>query len=416
MNYNYKYLKYKNKYNQLKKFFYKNSFNVFIGGDKISNEINNNENDILNVIEDNIISNANNKLTIELFDNFDGASNLFSPLSVIFALSILQLGALGETNNQLSRIFDHKYNLDELQYIHQLLYKNVIRMSNYILINKINKINDEYIGMIKNISNIMIDDFTNGALISYKVNNDIENVTDGMIKNIISEDEIHNSMSLIIINSTYFKASWKLKFDVNLTSKMKFHRTSTNMVDMMYQRNYFNYYENNSIQMIELPYDENDYVMGIILPKHIYQEIDLDYSINNIPRFTISEINEFINNLQFTNIDIFIPKFIEKKRFDMTPLIQKMGITDIFDPNKAELDILNKNVYLSKIIHETLIIVDEVGIEAPTKKNYSKLSTQKNGEDYENKPKVFMANHAFIYYIRHYPSNIILFYGDYQGN
>ena len=61
------------------------------------------------------LSNANNNLSVKLFNLMDtNKGNIFSPISITFALSLLHLGAQGNTDKQLTELFDHKYTLNEL--------------------------------------------------------------------------------------------------------------------------------------------------------------------------------------------------------------------------------------------------------------------------------------------------------------
>jgi serine protease inhibitor len=392
MNYYQKYSKYKTKYLNLKS---------QIGG-QISDQV-----------PSKSIYDANNEFTIILFENLDQASNIFSPLSISFALSLIHLAALGNTNNQLTTLLGTKYSVDDLKRLYGQFNNKVIKINNALIINNKIKINKEYLQMINGLTYIIIENFDNAKLISHEVNSHIDNNTDGMIKNVISPDNITNNIMFVLINTIYFKASWQHKFNPQLTTKMEFHKTKSNMVDMMHQIGYFNYYENNSVQLVEMPYDERNYMMGIILPQKYLEENGLDYSINNIPQFSKQEIAELINNLEYTKVDLYIPKFTQRKKYDMVPVLKKMGLTDIFRPD-AELDIIAKNAYISKIIHEAVIIVDELGTEAAAT---TVMVSKENVALPDNlNPKLFKADHAFIYYIRHIPSNLFLFYGDYQGN
>ena len=83
MNYYHKYLKYKYKYFSLK-----NKYQY--AGEKMATSIGL---DIEFGIPKNTITDANNNLTINLYENLEGASNLFSPISITFVLSLLDLAA-----------------------------------------------------------------------------------------------------------------------------------------------------------------------------------------------------------------------------------------------------------------------------------------------------------------------------------
>lgn len=388
MNYRHKYLKYKYKYLQLKNL------------TRIQNAGQNPESEPM--VDEDVVM-ANNQFTTTLFDGLDSASNIISPLSVSFALSLVHLGAMGETNNQLTHLLGYKYGLDDLKYLYKQFNSDIISMSNILIINKNIGINQEYVDMIKSLALVIRD--SDAALIAQKINRYVEDKTNSMIKDVVSGKEV-NAAIFTLINTIYFRGSWEHQFDPANTVKMKFHKTRAELVDMMHQINYYNYYENKYIQMVEMSYREKNYAMGIILPPVYHEETPLEYTINNVPRFSHSEINEFINNTQYRKVDLYIPRFTDRKKFYLVPILIKLGLIDIFT-RKAELDIIAKDIYISDIVHEAMIVVDEIGSEAAAVKN-----VQADDDD-DEKPVLFKADHAFVYYIRHVPTNIFLFYGDF---
>lgn len=401
MDYQYKYQKYKRKYNRLYQAIYQ-----FAG--QLSEPTTDSKDDNL------AISEANNKFTINMIDNFDRASNIFSPTSITFALSLIHLGALGKTDSQLSAVLCHKYSLDELKYVDDLFNNNIIKMNTILVLNRINKVNPEYLNMVEPIATIAYENMDDFALVANKINHSIEKNTDGHIKEVLTTGDIDLNTIMIIVNTIYFKALWQNKFDSNFTTKMKFHKTESDPIDMMHQINDFNYYENSAVQMVELPYADKNYVMGIILPKKYIEEENIDYSINNVPILSEQEINEMINNTSYKKIDLYIPKFTHKKRYSLVPILKKMGVIDVFSEKYAELDVISKNIYISKIIHEAVVIVDESGTIASA--TTAIVVNERSANLSVDKPILFQANHAFIYYIRHIDTNTFLFYGDYQGN
>lgn len=385
MNYNKKYVKYKRKYSKLKE--------QITGIPKKSDS---------DIITNNMID-ANNEFTIDLFDNLDGASNIFSPLAISFALSLIHLGSIGQASEQLTRVLGYKYDADELKTLRKSFNNQVFIMENALLYDKNIRIKMPYMQMVDRIVMIKPFDLIN----LHKINNRIEHKTDGMIKDIISfENEIEKN-SMIISSIAYFKASWQHKFDAANTKKVIFHKTERNIVELMHQINNFKYYENDSVQLVELPYDERDYVMGIILPKRFLDATNLDYSINNVPQFSRQEINELINNTEYKLVDLSIPKFVQNKRFNLIPILKKMGLSNIFSPLDSNFDIGKVRVHISHFVHESLIMVDEMGANTITNNHVIQ---------FDERPTIFRADHAFIYYVRHVPSGLFLFYGDYQGN
>ncbi|AEQ33278.1 putative serpin [Acanthamoeba polyphaga mimivirus] len=397
MNYRQKYLKYKNKYTQLKEKI--DMENNFIGGQ--------------NTIEfDDKISDANHTFTINLFNNFDSVSNIFSPLSINYALSLLHLAALEITNLELSNLLKYKYTVDDLQVINDIFNDNTIDMTNLMLINKTQNINKKYKNMVNNLVKIIQGDFENPDLVAQKINHYVENKTNGLIKDIISPKNINNDTIMILVNTVYFKSKWKYGFDVNKTFREKFG-SEKKIVDLMNNQNYFNYYENKSFQIIEIPYQNENFVLGIILPKIVPDNDTIDYTINNVPIITAQEVNELINNLSLEKVNIYIPKFTDKKKLNLVPILKKMGLVKIFDTNMCQLDLISNNICVSNIIHEAVIIVDESGTTASA-------ATVITGRALARAPKkenikTFRADHPFVYYIRHLPTNMFLFFGDFQG-
>lgn len=144
--------------------------------------------------------------------------------------------------------------------------------------------------------------------------------------------------------------------------------------------------------------------MGIILPR---ENIDVNKCGNYL-----------CANIAYTTqyVEVHLPKFTHRKNIDLIPLMQKMGVTDVFSSLKSQLDKMTiiGVTYVSTMIHEAVVIVDEDGTEAAA----VTVAVCVNESCSMRKPKstVFYANRSFIYYIKHVPTNTLLFVGDFQGN
>ncbi|QKF94742.1 serpin [Fadolivirus algeromassiliense] len=340
------------------------------------------------------LSEPNNTLAIKLFNNIEKGS-VFSPTSISFALSLLHLSADGNTDLQLTKLFEHKYTLDELNSIYKLFNNNIMKLNNALLINKTTKANQQYLDQIRDMVLISVDDFNNRDKIITKVNNHIYKNTNGMIRDVIKTNDIDINTILILINTIYFKANWLHRFDKHNTTKMPFYGSEQQTVDMMYQKNKFNYYENNTMQLLEMQYIDKDYSMGIILSKN-----------NTVPQIQYDELKNLIDKLSSNDIKVYIPKFTHRKNTQLVPILQKLGVVDLFNHN-AKLNIADR-AYVSKVIHEAVVLVDEEGTEASA----VTVVIAKEMAMMPRESIVFKADHPFIYYIRHIPTNMILFYGS----
>ena len=167
---------------------------------------------------------------------------------------------------------------------------------------------------------------------------------------------------------------------------------TTSLVDTMNKVIYTEYFEDDKVQIISLPYKSHnlDFKMIIILPNSEKYTSTSDYLDNK--NISLSEISSKLTNKKV--IDLYLPKFKFNYSSLIRGLLNKMGIKSIF--NSGEYDNLckNKYIYMDDINHKTYIDVNENGTEAAavTIMNYNAT---------EPIPEKFMnVNHSFIFMIQ----------------
>ena len=357
-------------------------------------------NELSNNLENNpLISQTNNTLCIKLFDKL-GKGIVFSPISITLILSLIHLNSYDKTNNELTSLFGYKYRLGELKSIYKTFNNNIIKMTNTIIINNKYKVNNKQLKSIQKLALIEYNNFNDKQLIVNNVNRYVSNNTNSLIKNVLNGDMISNDTIMILINTIYFKANWLNKFNEENTSKMIFRGRNEMKVDMMYQNSKFKYFETNDLQMIEMPYSDYNYTMGIVLPKN-----------DDIINLNLGQLQYNISCLKNEKVKLYLPKFEHRMKIELVPILRELGVNELFTEN-AKLGIV-ENAFVSKIIHEAVVIVDENGTEAAA--FTAALLTENCARPNSKDEIIFKADHPFIYYIRHLPSNIILFYGQFDG-
>ena len=319
-------------------------------------------------------------------------NSVFSPLSIAFILSVLQLAARGESLKQIISVLKRETTDQELFIIKNCFNNDIITLCNMMLINDKFSINKDFVGKISTIAKIKSVDFSNGKNVADLANNYIETNTKGLIKNVLSEDQITPSSILVLINCIYFKAQWKEAFDDGLTTKEFFNNNKE--VDMMMITSVFDYGENDYCQVVELPYKNEEFVMGFILKK--------------VPTTDPSKKVPLMNK---TRVEVSIPKFTHRSKLDLIPTMKELGLINIFDSRKSELDLASNTTYVSTLIHEAMVIVDHIGTEAS-----AVTVAVCNNESCCKKPDpiIFNANRTFDYYIKH-KSSVIIFSGNFTG-
>ena len=195
-----------------------------------------------------------------------------------------------------------------------------------------------------------------------QVNSWCEKQTNGKIKKII---ENINGIELILLNAVYFKYDWKFPFEKESTYLNNFYNENQTItkVEMMSKKFHsINYFQNENLQMIELPYKDDNISMIIILPLK-----DKFHSIFDYLNQEKNDITKLINNLQPRDnvIILKLPKFEFEYEVSLKDSLLNMNMKEAFS-NNADFSIITKekNLKIDDIIQKTYIKVDELGTEA----------------------------------------------------
>lgn len=109
---------------------------------------------------------------------------------------------------------------------------------------------------------------------------------------------------------------------------------------------------------------------------------------------------------------VWIPKFETSFELDLEKALEKMGITDIFQPSSADLSGVSETagkgggLYVSKIVQKCVIKVDEQGSEASAGSAVTMMMRSAPLE-----PVKFKADRPFMYALVLRASGLILFNG-----
>lgn len=75
-------------------------------------------------------------------------------------------------------------------------------------------------------------DFEQAASSAHTINQWVEQNTNNLIKDLISQDSLGGDTRLVLVNAIYFKGFWANKFDVQSTFKQPFFNTEEDSVDV----------------------------------------------------------------------------------------------------------------------------------------------------------------------------------------
>ncbi len=353
------------------------------------------------------------KSDLDLFNLIKEDGNfMVSPFSMKMAMMLAANGADGETKTEILNALNIS-GIDEYNdYAKDLIEKynnnqNVnLNVANSIWLNtsvagKSIDFSDDYKKIIENYYDGIAKSLDEDS-IAHEINSWVENKTNSKIKNLLDEKEKAKFLSALV-NTIYFKGSWANQFDEYATHEDVFLNKNGESVktNFMHQTAKFDYYEDDYMKMIKLPYKGYETSMYVVLPED-KEKMDIDHAMQN---------------MDFYKVKLAMPKFKTEYFISLNNLLKEIGINKAFDVNGAEFK--NKmfngvapdgNVYISEVLQKTFIDVDENGTEAAaaTAVIMNLTSAMPQAEEI----KEFKADKPFLYFIMDDETNDILFMGQ----
>ena len=387
--------------------------------DTITDDNNVNENKLNLTADETELVKSSQTFGIKLFqeiDRTDERENIFiSPLSVSMAFGMLLNGAdnatydsirnvLGFenlTNEEINKAYKHLIGLLEsideqvlFEIANSIWYHNSFSVETTFLNTNIEYFNAEISAL----------NFADPASLDI-INGWVSEKTHEKIKTII--DEISSDEIMYLINAIYFKGTWKYEFDKDNTrdDSFFFPNGGNGFYKMMTMQARLNYYEDDDLQIVELPYGNEHYSMLVFLPSKVDGLDDFIQSLDE------NQWQSYINQLEPDSVVVELPKFKVEYKLQMNDVLINMGMHNAFLPGLADFSRINPTAELaiSRVIHKTFVQVDEEGTEAAAVTAIGIYAT--SIENDENNVRYFYANHPFLYAIREKDSGAILFMG-----
>ncbi|ELW71271.1 serpin B11 [Tupaia chinensis] len=388
------------------------------------------------------LSTANVEFCLDVFKELNsnnvGDNIFFSPLSLLYALSVLLLGARGHSAEQMEKVlhfnnigesltpeFKDSYKCSQAGRIHSefgVLFSQINQLdSNYTLSianrlygTKAKAFHQQYLNCSEKLYQAGLEtvDFEQSAEETRKtINAWVESKTNGKVTNLFEKGTIEPSSVMVMVNAIYFKGQWQNKFQERETVRTPFqlNEDKSVIVEMMHQTGTFKlaFIKEPQMQVLELPYVNNKLSMIILLPVGTanLEQIEKQLNVRTFHEWTSS------SNLVEREVEVHIPRFKLEIKYELNSLLKSLGMTDIFNEGKADLSGISpaKGLYLSKVIHKSYVDVNEEGTEAAVATGdiiaVKRLPFRAQ----------FLANHPFLFFIRHIHTNVILFCGKFAS-
>lgn len=370
--------------------------------------------------EANPIVRGNTAFALDLYSQLKGnEGNLFfSPYSISSALAIAYGGAKGNTEKQMAHVLHFPANKEKLHAeMLQIRTKlDIISDKEKIELNIANGLwaqedygfLDEFLQLVHNnygTATSFVNFITNHETVRKEINGWVGRETRQKIKNALSPGVLSHETRLVIVNGIYFKGDWASRFKKRNTKTKPFwiSREQSVKAQLMQQEHEFRYMEKHNLKILELPYIGNDLSMIFILPNSIDGLSELEESL------TTKKLNTWLKDLRIFKVDVTVPKFKITSQIGLESTLSSLGMTDAFDPNRADFSAMTplRPLFIDAVEHSALVEVDEKGTVATATTSIS-LSCEAHVQP---QSATFKADHPFIFLIRENNTGTILFMG-----
>lgn len=366
----------------------------------------------------------NNQFALNLMQETSKAiagTMAISPISMAYMLGMLNDGASGTTRQEIMQAlcFD-KYDTKAVNEFFGNLVTNAslldeqveLGIANILLSNKVlgAEFSGQFTADMKGYyqAEIASWDFSKKDEVLAYVNNWCNKKTREMIPQILGHGDITPSDAAILLNSVYFKAQWLYGFDEQFTTEQDFTTSDGKKVkvSMMVLGVPFDYFEDETVQAVRLPYHDEKYNMVLLLPT------DEMMSLNDLLKnLTAEHWKQLVAGMQKKNVILKLPRFDASTEQDMTQTMIAMGVKDAFHSMRADFSGMLKDssipLYINKMKQKTIIAVDEKGTMASSVTVCNVTTGMAEAE--------FTANRPFLFVITEPSSNLIFFIGKFCG-
>lgn len=356
---------------------------------------------------------GNTAFALDLYDRLRAREgNLFlSPFSASTALTMTLGGARGETEAQMARVLHLDLPRDRLHpalgSLGEVLAREgpcVLRPANALWAQTGYPFRAEYRDLMAECYDAGFRelDFERATERARRtINAWVADRTEGRIEEVLRPGDLSPAAALVLTNAVYFQGRWALPFEERFTGEGPFRTGSGGEVRaaFMHTAGRLPFAETDDVEILELPYDGERLSMVVLLPKDPAGLARLERSL------TVERLEGWLGKLEEVPLRVRLPRFRIETRFDLSRTLRDMGMTDAFDPRRADFSGMTggRELFLSLVVHQAEVEVDEEGTVAAA----ATAVVLKRGAP----PREFAADHPFLFLVCDRESGSVLFLG-----
>ncbi len=343
-----------------------------------------------------------------MYAKLKGDGNFFySPYSLWEALAMTYAGANADTKTQMAKALNfgtsEPFIHSAIHTLNRTFHESGIdsadfrlSISNALWGQEGHKFLDPFLSTLKDShdSDLRRVDFKNHTdEARVRINDWAKKATEGQIKEIIPSGILSADTRLVLTNAIYLKGKWKNPFDKTATQPADFQISPGHdpnrcdkpgvcteigvisphyvKADMMQTTAKFRYAETDEYSAVEMPYVGDKFAMLAILPKRPKVDTRVPHEINPLGMVELEQklshdyLQRIKGSLKEDEIYLQFPKFTIRTNSNPKNALKEMGMTNAFS-DKGDFSLMTgaRDLFVSNVLHEAFILVDEEGTEA----------------------------------------------------
>lgn len=359
----------------------------------------------------------------------DSESHVISPLSITYALGMLNNGAEGITREEICRVLSGGRETDFADvatmnaFCRKMLTESALldeetrmAIANTLYFNGDRKdINLKT--AFKDAAATYYDatpsvlSFSDEATLG-TINQWVSDKTDGMISDLLKPEDLQDpNLVSLLLNAIFFKGGWMKPFDERFTIKTYFDQKKRTAM-MMTQREAFLYAVTDLYQSVVLPYGNGAYQMTLFLPEYGKTLDDVVAAMNGT--------NWNSADYTYYEMTLSIPRIETETERNLEDIMASLGMENAFDKHgHGFMDFCyfgdheddSDQCWISLMRQKAHLKLDEKGTEAAA----ATVIGMYDGGIGFNKYTEFIADRPFLYVISERSTGSIFFIGQYMG-
>jgi len=354
-------------------------------------------------------------------ENATGSGNIvLSPVSVHILLAMLLSGAKTKTAEEISAVigvptkdfhdlFGQTIALltcpNEYEQMELSIANQVFRQTGKPLIGEFEKrLKDSYDSKV-----VDLDFQTKPKEAREQINVWVKEATRDKIPELLGNNVIDERTKLVLISTIYLKEAWEHVFSETRDLPFYGMTQEETKIPMMVRKGEaadYCYAELEGFQAASLSTSSNEIDLVIMLPNKRDGVADLENSLRG------DLLRKTMESLSKQKVNLTIPRFKIEMNHSLEDRLAEVGMKTMFDPRTADFGGIDNHadlLYVSKIIQQATIDVNEKGLEAAA----ATAAIMRFGSAMPppKEPVDFVADHPFLFLVKHRTTGIILFMG-----